>query len=274
MAQELYRIGGQSSTGDEIASILGQGPRGCVFTTTTNQLRWVYWHNKGVTSEQLQSNIDYFDVLMSRIKRLSLQVDEKRGLYELLGKSLFSAIAAPKPKSPDQTFAVLEAHISNAETKPLAARARRASRKVFIVHGHDEGARESVARFLERLELEPVILQDIVEKGRTVIEKFEDESDVGFAVVLLTPDDIGGSSKFPKKLHPRARQNVVFELGYFAGTLGRGRVTALTKGEVEVPSDYQGVLFLPLDATGGWKLRLAQELQAAGLLVDLNKVSR
>lgn len=144
------------------------------------------------------------------------------------------------------------------------------SRRVFIVHGHDGEARELVARFLKSMDFEPVILHEQANQGGTVIEKFEAHSDVGFAVVLLTPDDLGRSIK-EEELKPRARQNVLLELGYFIGHLGRDKVCALRRGDVELPSDYVGVVWEKMDDSGGWKLALARELKAAGHEVDLNK---
>jgi predicted nucleotide-binding protein len=144
------------------------------------------------------------------------------------------------------------------------------SRNVFLVHGHDDAMKESVARFLEKLDLHPIILHEQPNKGRTVIEKFEAHSDVGFAVVLLTPDDVGGLASSPDKPSPRARQNVILELGYFIGRLGRAKVCALHKGGVEIPSDIHGVLYVPYDAGNGWRLKLASEIKAAGIAVDLN----
>lgn len=114
------------------------------------------------------------------------------------------------------------------------------SSKVFIVHGHDDGARESVARFLERMGLEAIILHEQANQGRTIIEKVVAHSDVGFAVVLLTPDDEGCVKGGTPEL--RARQNVLLELGYFIGRLGRERVCALKSGELEIPSDFAGVV--------------------------------
>lgn len=160
------------------------------------------------------------------------------------------------------------------------------SNQVFIVHGHDEASKEAVARFLEKLELRAVILHERPDKGRTIIEKFEDYSSVAYAVVLLTPDDIGAllhpapavghrqtiaSERY--KASSRARQNVIFELGYFIGKLGRGRVCALYKEGVERPSDLHGVLYVPLDKEEAWRLKLARELKAAGLNIDLNKAA-
>jgi predicted nucleotide-binding protein len=118
--------------------------------------------------------------------------------------------------------------------------------------------------------LEPIILQEQPNAGRTIIEKVERYAEVAFAVVLLTPDDIGGKNSEPQELKPRARQNVILELGYFLGRLGRSHVAALLKGEVEKPSDYDGVLYVPMDAAGAWKLQLARELKNAGLNIDLN----
>lgn len=108
-------------------------------------------------------------------------------------------------------------------------------------------------------------------EGRTIIEKFEDHADVGFAIVLMTPDDVGALVKEKDKLKPRARQNVIMELGFFLGKLGRKRVCALHK-DVEIPSDYKGVLYVPMDKQGGWQLKLATEIKAAGIEIDLNKV--
>lgn len=146
------------------------------------------------------------------------------------------------------------------------------SSKVFIVHGHDDGARESVARFLERIELEAIILHEQANQGRTIIEKVVAHSDVGFAVVLLTPDDEGCiKGGIPE---PRARQNVLLELGYFIGRLGRERVCALKSGDLEIPSDFAGVVWESMDKSGGWKQSLARELDAAGYRVDWNKIMR
>ena len=144
--------------------------------------------------------------------------------------------------------------------------------KVFVVHGRDEYAQETVARFLEKLDLEPVILHEQPSKGRTIIEKFEDHADVAFAVILLTPDDLGGLNDGQPELKPRARQNVILELGFFLGKLGRQGVCSLVKSDVETPSDYDGVVYTKLDDEGAWKLNLVQELKAAGFNIDANKV--
>ena len=165
---------------------------------------------------------------------------------------------------------------SQAETPALVPRAAQVqttsidSRKVFVVHGHDDESKVRTARFLEKLGLIPVILHEQPSSGRTIIEKFETYSgDIAFAVVLLTPDDVGAMASKASSLQARARQNVVMELGYFMGRLGRSRVCALHKGAVELPSDYQGVLYIELDNPGAWQARLAQEFVQAKLPIDL-----
>jgi predicted nucleotide-binding protein len=143
--------------------------------------------------------------------------------------------------------------------------------KVFIVHGHNGEAKESVARFVEKLGLEAVILHERPNKGRTIITKFQEESQgAAFAVVLMTPDDEGRAVN-AANLRSRARQNVVFELGFFIGKLGADRVAAMVKGDVERPSDFDGVVYISLDGAD-WRVKLASELRAAGLSGDWTKV--
>lgn len=158
------------------------------------------------------------------------------------------------------------------ETNGNSSTEESARRSVFIVHGRDEGAKNAAARFLEKLDLQPVILDEQANRGQTIIEKFESHSDVGFAIVLLTPDDEGALRGDEKSGRHRARQNVIFELGFFIGRLGRKRVCALTKGSsMEIPSDYSGVVYIPLDDSGAWRYHLVKELKSAGLDVDANR---
>lgn len=146
------------------------------------------------------------------------------------------------------------------------------NRAIFLVHGHHEESKQSVARLIEKLHLEAIILDEQTNVGKTIIENFERHSDVAFAVVLLTPDDVGRSKVGSDKLKPRARQNVVLELGCFIGKLGRERVAILYVKGVELPSDLKGLLYIEYEKSGAWKLRLAKEMKAAGLRVDLNEV--
>lgn len=144
--------------------------------------------------------------------------------------------------------------------------------QVFIVHGHDDGMKETVARFVEKMKLKAIILHEQVNNGKTIIEKFEEHSDVGFAIILYTPCDFGGKNDESSEKRPRARQNVVFEHGYFIGKLGRNRAIALHRSEVEIPSDLQGILYVPFDNTETWKYTLAKEMKYVGLNIDMNNI--
>jgi len=143
---------------------------------------------------------------------------------------------------------------------------------VFLVYGHDEAAKHEVARFLEKLQLKPVILDEKPKASRTIIEQIEEHANVGFAVVLMTPDDVGAAIEDKEHLKPRARQNVILELGFFMGKLDRKHVCILYKGGVEKPSDYDGVLHVSMDNKDAWQLQLARELQNAGLPIDPGKL--
>ena len=192
-------------------------------------------------------------------------------------------------KDIDQRLKALEFKIGEA-SKPEEKSTY--SRRIFIVHGHDGEAKTELARLLEKLDFKPVILHEqrsrrsgedpsegsrfFPDKGATIFSKLNGElSDVGFAFVLLTPDDVGAIAPQAAHLSPRARQNVVFEHGLFVGRLAPSRVCAITKGDIEIPSDLQGVLYKRIPAGGGvWSIALdvVQELRAAGYDVDANRL--
>lgn len=143
--------------------------------------------------------------------------------------------------------------------------------KVFIVHGHDNEAKYTTARFVEKLGLEAIILHEQASKGKTIIEKIEDHSNVGFAIVLYTSCDVG-KSKDGQELKSRARQNVIFEHGYLIGKIGRENVCALVKGDIEKPNDISGVVYIDMDVHGAWTISLAREMKSAGYKIDMNKI--
>jgi len=145
------------------------------------------------------------------------------------------------------------------------------SNDIFIVHGHNNEVKVMVARTLEKLGLNPIILHEQPNAGKTIIEKFEEHSNVGFAIILLTDDDLGKLKK-EETLNARARQNVILELGYFIGKLGRNRVCPLYTRGVELPSDLYGLLYLEIDHSGHWMINLAKELRYAGYDIDVNKI--
>ncbi len=224
--------------------------------TTTEYAEEYNWFGMGVVAMRQQSLgeqanelskriIQKRDRLTSLVERLDL-IDEQPGV---------SAQLAAQPVVP---------RVASTDTN-----------KVFLVHGQDDAAKAIVARFISGCGLEPIILHEQANGGRTIIEKFEKEADVGFAVILLTPDDVGGIRRgndfVSDELKLRARQNVILELGYFAGRLGRDRVAALKKGDVELPSDIAGVVWTPMDGADAWKMSLARELKNAGYDFDVAK---
>jgi predicted nucleotide-binding protein len=165
--------------------------------------------------------------------------------------------------------AVLDNCVRNVSLKALKTFFVGESRKVFVVHGRDEIGLRLVAKLASEWGLMPVILRDEPNSGRSIIEKFLDYSDVTFAIVLLTPDDVGRlSADLTGTLMPRARQNVIMELGFFIGRLGRENVCVLCSEGIDVPSDYAGVGFVPFDTQGMWRAELARELRATGIHLE------
>ena len=174
---------------------------------------------------------------------------------------LISKVDLMKSEVPDQ---VISKVANNQQNEIL-------SNEVFIVHGHNNEVKINVARTLDKLGLNPIILHEQANAGKTIIEKFEEHSNVGFAVVLLTDDDLGKANQ-DEDLRQRARQNVILELGYFIGKLGRNKVCPLYTKGVELPSDLYGLLYIEIDSTEHWKIKLAKELKAVGYEIDVNKI--
>jgi predicted nucleotide-binding protein len=151
------------------------------------------------------------------------------------------------------------------------------SRKVFVVYGHDAPAKTQLEAMLRRWDLDPLILDQLPSEGQTVIEKLEKytQSDVGFAVVLATPDDEGNVVGKPDERKFRARQNVVLELGLLLSKLGRPKVAILLKNQekMERPSDIQGLIYLPFtDDVAETKVQLAKEMEKQGITIAMSKL--
>ena len=184
----------------------------------------------------------------------------------------------------DKKIHILDSIIERLELIPLAHSATQEnikseklpqpieiSNKIFIVHGRDDLAKIETARFIEKLGFEAIILHEQASSGNTIIEKIEEHTNVGFAIVLYTPCDVG-SLAGESSQKPRARQNVVFEHGYLIGKLGRQNVCALVKGDIELPNDISGVVYITLDSHNAWHMAIAKELKKAGYPVDMNKM--
>lgn len=204
----------------------------------------------------------------------AIKMEDQRSSLAVIGGPSYMERAVARAKDVTDEFITGPAgHKKQATTSQVSKKVRNHDvSKVFIVHGHDESAKIKAARFIEQLDFKAVILHEQVSSGRTIIEKIEQYSDVGFAVVLYTPDDTGNQKGQSEQLNLRARQNVVFEHGYLIGKLGRPRVTALVDGDLELPNDISGVVYTKMDEAGGWRLTLAQELRQAGYDVDMNKL--
>ena len=144
--------------------------------------------------------------------------------------------------------------------------------RVFIVHGHNNEAKDSLSNFLRKIKLDPIILHEQISGGLTIIEKLEKYSEVEGAIALFTADDMGKSKK-EEELKNRARQNVVFEAGMFLGKLGRNRLIILKEKGVSDISDLDGILYIDIDSNNSWHFQVAKELKAMGYKqIDLNDV--
>ena len=213
------------------------------------------------------SNSSYLDELMN-ISYISISLDSSRdediNCWESGRNSAINLI--------DTIIEELELFPKEVHIESINDRSINRS-KVFIVHGHDDGAKETVARFVDKLGFKAVILHEQVDSGDTIIEKLEKHTDVGFAIVLYTECDIGGvKSSNIEDLTPRARQNVIFEHGLLIGKIGRANVVALVKGHVEIPNDISGVVYKSMDTDGAWKYSIAREMKSSGYDVDMNKI--
>jgi predicted nucleotide-binding protein len=143
---------------------------------------------------------------------------------------------------------------------------------VFVVHGQNKDARDQVAKYLRELGLDAIVLHEQPNMGRHLLTKFIQEAElVTFAVVLMTDDDEGCLKGAPAK--PRARQNVILELGYFLSHLGQPRVCALITPGLETPSDFDGIVYIRMDSAGQWQQLLWRELEAAEMPLKISAPS-
>jgi predicted nucleotide-binding protein len=161
--------------------------------------------------------------------------------------------------------AELSIYVNELEREDVMGIKQEKTNKIFIVHGRDGETKEALARLLEKQKIEPIILSEKANRGKTLIEKIESNSDVGAAIALFTKDDKGALKD--DDLQPRARQNVVFETGYFMGKLGREKVVVISEEGVEMPSDLQGIVWTNKN---DWRVDVLKELRDMGYLVDFN----
>jgi len=175
--------------------------------------------------------------------------------------------ATPQAESTRETATDSSVAVS---LKPASIEGRRSPNTVFVVHGQNQVARDSVVSFLEAVGLRGIVLHEQPNMGRHLLTKFIEETElITFAVVLMTDDDVGGLRG--AALAPRARQNVILELGYFLSHLGQRRVCALITPGLQTPSDFDGIVYIKMDERGLWKTELRRELRAAGMPLIENK---
>jgi predicted nucleotide-binding protein len=215
-------------------------------------------------------------IISQNIEQKNLSVQTK----EALNNSNKLSAKSPKniPEHNEATIATMdkimsEKNKSNQIHKDATIK-QKDKKEIFIVHGHDNEMKESVARLIEKFNLKPIILHEQANRGKTIIEKFQGHSEnVACAIVLLSPDDKGcKANEPPESLKYRARQNVILEMGYLIGQLGRDKVFVLAKesNNLEIPSDILGILHIAYESD--WKVNLSKELQDCGLNIDLNKM--
>jgi len=188
-----------------------------------------------------------------------LVVRGKESEERALAQRIFENGAPPKPGASKAMAAAVPAQNDD---------------RVFVVYGHDTGSRDALELMLLRMNLKPVILSNMAPEGKTIIEALMANANVKYAVILLTPDDEGHRANHPDEKKARARQNVVLELGMFLTALGRERVAILHKGNLELPSDINGLIYIPFqNSVQEAKNKLAASLQKAGFYIDINSLS-
>ncbi len=191
--------------------------------------------------------------------------------FERLKETMIKALKLAAQSIKKDAFGELKKQTANSKKTSITS-----SNKIFVVHGHDHILKTEVENFLNDIGLEPIVLHKKPDEGQTLIEKFEKYSDVGYAFILLTPDEVAYSIKqdnlkdAERKKEKRARPNVIFEFGYFVGRLGRNRVCCLYKSDVELPSDLSGLLYKKIDTSvKAQAYDIMKELKAAGYQIKL-----
>jgi predicted nucleotide-binding protein len=190
-------------------------------------------------------------------------IENKNKVKDLFNKELQTAILYLKNYESDDN--------SDSEEKQNVKTNKTNNENVFIVHGRNDGVKAEVANFLLKLGIKPIVLHEQTNRGQTIIEKFEKHSDVKAAIILFTCDDLG-KYKDDSKLEKRARQNVIFEAGYFIGKLGRENTIILLEDGLKIPSDLDGYTYIEIDKKQSWELALAKELKGLGFNIDMNNL--
>lgn len=231
-----------------------------------------YSHGPKVSTPDEITTLGFFflDKIKSGIEAYNLS--DQYGIHSIYDSgNLQSDFEELMDKYIDPAFDFIERKMEEIQDKEntnnIASTAPHQSNAIFIVHGHDEGFKREVQLLISRTGLDDVVLHEKPDKGRTLIDKLIEEGQgAAYVIALLSPDDklLDGT--------PRARQNVILEIGYFLGMLGKSKVRLLKKGDIEIPSDLQGILYTEFDNTGAWKMKLLKEMKSVGIQIDLDRV--
>lgn len=143
---------------------------------------------------------------------------------------------------------------------------------ILVVHSYEDEAKDKTISFIEELGLNSIVLRETPDNGNELFDRFEDHKNLGFAIVLLNPDDLGDSKIQRCELRHRANQGSIFELGYLIGKLGWNRVCALYSEGIDLPAKYEGIAYIEMDKEGNWKKKIVREIKIAELEVDPEKI--
>ncbi|MGE6570770.1 TIR domain-containing protein [Shewanella vesiculosa] len=236
--------------------------------------RYIAWRKKlyAFFKQNLPQSINDFNALFSPYEIFQPDYLETHLDFFIRskGNKIFSFLESLRLdlENDEYDFTPLNKEVKQVTTLP-DKKAKAKSNKVFIVHGHDGETKYRTANFLRQHDLDPIILHLKASRNRTIIEKLEKYTeDVGYGIVLYTPDDLGQvkSKASNGELDNRARQNVIFEHGYLMGLIGRENVVAIVKGDIELPNDISGVVYID-DAD--WEKTLLIELRDAGYALNI-----
>lgn len=228
-------------------------------------------------SEFVKDEINKFIIYSTLIpiQKLVDNINENSMFYLSADAILLGRMCDNTKYLQDETSTIIEECEQMIPNKEIEQKAvgQKLSRDIFIVHGHDNLAISEVKEFLRKLKFNPIVLREQANEGRTIIEKLIDRTqpnEIGYGIVLYTPCDKGYAAGHEADIKARARQNVVFEHGLLMGCLGRNRVHALVKGEIETPGDLGGIIYTTMDNKGAWGMGIVRELKALGYEVDAN----
>lgn len=272
LGEHLGRAPRQADTGDHVAEMVAQLAEEVAdtfLTTVGGSSTPTGWSSRPLSLRRLQVKEILKTLSPDQLDSLKLAVEEEFAQPEQ--PSPVTAGASTGGLTTTEAVEMAPAPVIESAHRPQPTVDPNGS--IFVVHGHNHAALHLAVRVLERgTGRDVIVLHEQANSGRTVLEKFEQHAtSAAFAVVLLTADDEGAEVGSPSH-RKRARQNVIFELGFFFGQLGRERVVVLVDGGVEQPSDISGLVYIPLDGAGAWKMALGRELAAASIPVDYQRM--